>query len=94
MIELHEMWSAKINHVLKSPIWEYEVENIMTTKYKLSKFPNWEFEFLSALNKHELAQDFKKIEHEIEDVEGELGKNFSLLNVESTVLIVTFRFLI
>lgn len=80
MIELHELWSAKINHVLKSPVWEYEVDNIMTTKYKLAKFPNWEFELLSSLNRHELAKDFKQMEEDMKDIEGEIAQQNLLLS--------------
>ena len=72
MLEIHEMWNAKINHILKSPTWEYECENILTTKYKLSKMPNWEYELLSSLNS-ELAKDFEKLQ-DAAKIEEEISK--------------------
>lgn len=67
MLDVHDLWEAKIKHVLKSPTWEYECNNVATTAHRFNKIPNLEYELLSAINEQQTKdtlQDSLDVHHE------------------------------
>jgi len=76
MVDIHELWEAKIKHVLKSPNWDYECNNVATTAHTFNKIPNLEYELLSAINEQKTKEQLEL--QGFNELQGESGELDSL----------------